>query len=84
MKKQIPHALKIWLYVDGPKKILDYVQEWDRTISAPQFMHACQVCAYIYQNAKIQEVIRLNFKKCYKEVLDRFTAKQTLMMSKTV
>lgn len=82
--RQMQDFLKIWLYVDGPKKILDYVQEWDETISVPKFMHACQVCAYIYQNPKIQEVIRLNFKECYKEVLERFTAKQTLMMSKAV
>lgn len=82
--RQMQDFLKIWLYVDGPKKILDHVQEWDKTISVPKFMHACQVCAYIYQNPKIQEVIRLNFKECYREVLERFIAKQTLMMSKTV
>ena len=76
--------LKIWLYVDGPKKILDYVKEWENNIEIPKFMHTCQACAFIYQNKRVQEIINNNFKKCYTEVLERFKAKQTLKNAKII
>lgn len=80
--KQAEDFLKVWLYVDGPKKILDYVKKWNPKLKIPQFVHICQACAYIYQNVEVQKVIRDNFKQCYSEILERFTAKQTLIESR--
>lgn len=84
LEKQFHDFLKIWLYVDGPKKILDYVKEWENNIEIPKFMHTCQACAFIYQNKRVQEIINNNFKKCYTEVLERFKAKQTLKNAKII
>ncbi len=81
---QTKDFLKIWLYVDGAKKVLDYVKKWNPSLEIPQFVHGCQACAYIYHNIDVQSVIRHNFTECYQEVLERFTAKQTLIESKNI
>ena len=76
--------LKVWLFVDGPKKILNYVRGWNKDLELPKFIHACQACAYIYQNQKVQDVIQSNYKKCYNDIIERFTAKKTLMESRVL
>lgn len=82
-EKQFQDFLKVWLYVDGPNKILDYVKDWDKEMVIPKFMHTCQACAFIYQNKRVQEIISKNYSVCYKEILERFNAKHTLKEFKT-
>ena len=66
--KQTEDFLKVWLYVDGPKKILDYVKKWDPELEIPQFVHICQACAYIYQNVSIDFLRSLVLMRCLEEV----------------
>ena len=75
---QFDDFLKIWLYVDGPRIILEYLQGKNKNLNIPKFMHACQACAYIYNNAKIKKEILNSYKNVYNDVIDRFTAKQIL------
>lgn len=77
-QNQYSDFLKVWLYVDGPKKILEQVKQWDESIKIPSFMHICQACAYIYQTTKIQSTIQKYYRERYDEVIQRFLALQEL------
>jgi hypothetical protein len=70
--------MKQWLYVDGPVRILEQVKKWDANIEAPNFVHYCQTCAFIYNSPEIQKVIKSNYKTILSDVQKRFVNKMKL------
>lgn len=78
LNNQKQDFLKIWLFVEGPIKILEQVKQWDSNIQIPRFYHVCQACAYMYQNSSIKKCILENYQKRYNEILERFNAKMEL------
>lgn len=63
---------KIWIYVDGPYRILKQVQQWDSSIECPNFVHQCLYCSYLYNNENVQKVLIENYQKVEKEVMEKF------------
>lgn len=50
--------LKIWIYLQGPDAVLRYARKLDPRIQSPrQQAHTCEVCRYIYRNARIRETV---------------------------
>lgn len=70
--------LKIWLFVEGPYKILQKVKEWDNDLYIPDFHHKCLACAYIYQNEEIKKNILMNYKEVFQDVIERYQARLAL------
>ncbi|EMF0060915.1 hypothetical protein PFZ79_002803 [Enterococcus hirae] len=59
---QFKDFLKIWIWIDGPEKILKQVLIWEPELKINLYVvHPCQACAYIYKNEKIQKIIQQYF-----------------------
>lgn len=69
--------LKIWIFVEGPKKILEKVAQWNHS-KAPIFAHKCLYCAYLYNDPKILEAIRLNYSTIKDEIIKKYLEKVAL------
>lgn len=72
--------MKQWLFVDGPIKVLDQVVEWNPSVRAPNFLHYCQVCAFIFNEPVIKETIIKNYQSIIDDVQLRFINKIRLKM----
>ena len=68
--------MKIWLYVDGPERIL----AWAATI-APEirwegrYAHHCHACLTLFKDPLVRRVIRENYRQRVDDVVARFTTK---------
>jgi hypothetical protein len=68
MKNMVNEAfddfLKIWIFVDGPEKILAWASTKDTSIKwENKYAHICHACRDLYQDNKVKQVI----KKYYEE-----------------
>lgn len=74
-------ALKLWLYVDGPKSILKKLASMgliNTNNSIFQYKpHICDLCRYIFQNVGILEAIRLNSMRIIPEILIKYKLQTT-------
>ena len=66
--------MKIWMAVEGPHKIMDFVRDYDAKIKKEQYerKHPCQVCAMIFNNSSIMNEIRLHYKRIYSNVIMKY------------
>jgi len=63
MKQMIQEAfddfLKLWIYVDGPEKILSWAATIDPSIQwEDKYAHICHACLALYKDPKVRKVIR--------------------------
>lgn len=75
-ESQFYDLMKIWLFVDGPYKILSYIQK-KRGIEKKLSGHICYVCASIFQDPDNIECIKRN----YKEIMHTVMLKYMLLKS---
>lgn len=66
--------LKIWIFVDGPKKIVEIASQWIHE-KPPVFAHKCLYCAYLYNNEELLKGIKDNYYTLRDDVLSRYTDK---------
>lgn len=71
--EQFDDFLKIWLKVDGPERVVDYLKEKQRGIRLPEFTHPCQACKFLYSSPEMRELARKHFKEKIGDVLFRFS-----------
>jgi organic radical activating enzyme len=68
--------MKIWLYVDGPERIL----AWAATV-APEirwedrYAHRCHTCLVLFKDPIVRRVIREHYRERVDDVLARFTTR---------
>lgn len=72
--------LKIWIFVDGPKKVVETTSKWLGEMS-PSFAHKCLYCAYLYNNKHLLEAIENNYMEIRNEVLTRYLEKVVIFNS---
>ncbi|WP_165212197.1 hypothetical protein ACFSN5_09510 [Streptococcus tangpeifui] len=72
--------LKAWIFVDGPKKIVETASKWMGK-EAPFFAHKCLYCAYLYNNKQLLGTIRDNYESVKEEVLTRYLEKVVIYNS---
>lgn len=72
--------LKIWIFVDGPKKVVETASKWLGEVS-PSFTHKCLYCAYLYNNKHLLEAIENNYMEIRNEVLARYLEKVVIFNS---
>jgi len=63
---QFNDFFKLWLRVEGPYGIINYIIEKEKGLKVPFFLHQCQACYYIIKNTEFRKLIE----KYYKEKLD--------------
>lgn len=75
-ENQFNDFLKIWLYVDGPHKILDFVSKYTENINPKLYnnLHDCQVCAIIFNNDICQYILRQHYKEVYSNIILKYNA----------
>lgn len=65
--------LQMWLHVDGPEKILQFVKNKNPSFQIPKdSYHICHTCLYLYKNKQVRHVIEKFYKEVEQDILDRF------------
>ena len=66
--------MKIWLYVEGPEHILEWLARKDPCMDwEGKYVHQCEVCRALYRDFRIRELVRENFQEKVPDVLFRFS-----------
>lgn len=67
--------LKIWIHVQGPERILEFVKEhlpdYELPLSSP---HPCQTCLHLYKDERAKAIIRENYHKVEAEITTLYMA----------
>lgn len=68
-QSQFYDFLKIWLFTDGPEKILKFACENNENLLkyTKNIVHPCQACSYIYNIEEIQNTLVNNYHKIEKK-----------------
>ena len=84
-ESQFGDFMKIWLYAEGPFKILEFAQKMDPTIviDTAYSMHTCALCMQILSNEKIINAIKNNYTKIISRVLLEYSI-QTNIKNKII
>ena len=81
-ESQFQDFVKIWLFAEGPKKILDFVKTIDSRIKInTKSMHICEICQAILTNDQALTIIRNNYKRVLSRVLLEYTTQLKLINS---
>ena len=75
-ENQFADFLKIWLFTDGPYKILQFISTYiDIDLDLYNNMHDCQICASIFNNRDNLEVLRTNYVNVYANIMLKYMIK---------
>lgn len=74
MIERLPNDfMKIWLAVDGPERIAQCANEFNKKIIIKQkYVHPCQICVMLYQRREWREAIYKAALKHFERVYDRY------------
>ena len=65
--------LKIWLFVEGPEKILAWAATKDPTIAWENlYAHNCDACRRLYTDLAVMRAIEHHYEEKYLEVLQKY------------
>lgn len=71
--------LKIWIHLDGPKKIIEMVMGGGQHKDISEsHVHICQTCVFLYQDNDIREAIKARYLEFFPDVMRRFVASREL------
>jgi pyruvate-formate lyase-activating enzyme len=66
--------MKIWLFVDGPERILAWAASKDPQIDwEGRYSHHCHACLALYQDPRVRRAISLNYRERVDDVLMRYS-----------
>lgn len=72
-ERQFTDFLKIWLYVDGPYHIMDFISKiTGKDNYFEPDTHVCQICESLLNSKENIEIIKNNYKKVYSDVIFRY------------
>lgn len=67
--------LKIWIHVDGPERILEFVKARVPDYELPlHSVHPCETCLHLYRDPVALETVREHYKEVEDDVIDRWLA----------
>jgi len=75
---QFEDFLKIWIYVDGPERIIRFAQKHNQSIRVDNTVHPCQACATLYLRPEIRKTLKDNYQEVIDDVMRRFYLKLAL------
>ncbi|MSE04375.1 radical SAM protein [Lactobacillus salivarius] len=74
--KQFNDFMKIWLWVEGPFKILYYALRKDKNIKInKKLTHPCQACVEIFSNSEIKNTLKTNYQDVVEDVMFKYAIK---------
>lgn len=73
IESQQPDLLKIWLHVEGPEKILDFIKSHHPEYELPvNSVHICETCLHLYTDDIAKKVLSENYKLIEDKILDKY------------
>lgn len=73
-ESQFDDFVKLWLYAEGPHKILEFVQKEDPSVKIESStIHICALCLQILSDSHILQIIRENYTKIAPRVMLEYT-----------
>ena len=71
---QFSDFVKIWLYTDGPLKILEFISKYDERIKIEeyQYLHKCLICTIILNSEELLGIIRRNYDEVYANIIMKY------------
>ncbi len=71
--QSINDFLKIWLFVEGPERILAWAASYDSTIEWENpYAHNCDACRALFSDPRVQSVIQNNYHERIDDVLRQY------------
>lgn len=73
-ENQFTDFVKLWLYTEGPHKILEFVAKYDDRIKIEEFypLHQCLICTMILNNEEYLSVIRQHYDEVYTNIIMKY------------
>jgi hypothetical protein len=72
-QSQLDDFLKVWLAVDGPRKILEFAAQKDPAIKElRKTAHICETCVQVYKTPSVAKVLAEHYEERVADVLARF------------
>jgi hypothetical protein len=74
-EKAIGDFVKIWIFVEGPARILAWAATKDSTIQwENRYAHKCHACLALFEDARVREVIRKHYKERMDSILIKYSS----------
>lgn len=74
-ENQFNDFLKIWIYVEGPHKIIEFLSKYsDLNLKYYDGLHDCQVCAVIFNNIGCQTILKQHYKEVFSNIILKYNA----------
>jgi hypothetical protein len=65
--------IKIWIHMEGPKKIYEYARKLNPSIQPPlEKAHICDICRAMYGDEKIRAILRHSLPANYLEIIEAY------------
>jgi hypothetical protein len=65
--------LKIWLHIEGPERILDFVKRHVPDYRLPvEAVHPCETCNHLYHDETARAVIREHYREVEERIMDMY------------
>lgn len=72
-ENQFNDFLKIWIYVEGPHNILEFISKYIKIdLSKYDNLHDCQICAIIFNNPICLEILKNHYREIYSNVILKY------------
>lgn len=76
--------MKIWLFVDGPERILAWVASKDKRIDwENRYSHHCHACLALFADPLVRNAIRTHYRERVDDVLMRYVMKLRVQQAST-
>lgn len=65
--------MKIWLFIEGPERILEWASNHDPEILwENMYAHNCDACREMYKSSRVQKVIEERYTEKYDEIIELY------------
>lgn len=65
--------LKIWMHLDGPEAILEFVKKHDPRYELPlEVVHPCETCHRIYADPAVRQTLREHYREVEDDIIARY------------
>lgn len=73
MERVAPDLLKMWIHVEGPERVLEFVQAKDPDFPLPlDSAHICHTCQYLFSSPRALEILREHQGEVEQRVLEQY------------
>lgn len=69
---QFDDFMKIWLFTEGPARIMEFIERKQGKAISPKNKHICQICVEIFQSKSNMECLKEHYKEKIVSVLMKF------------